>query len=192
MFAQLSRLQNGDAAQWGAGHVGLRRENLFRPDLSGHVVGGSLMLQRILAALAIVAWGAAASANAQAPADVAGKQHASGKLSPAALETLVAGIALYPDPVVEQALDAAGCPAALHQAAISLKVDPKAAALVAQLQANWPQSVRILRTHPELLLQLDRQLALTTRLGNAYKTQPKEVWAAIHAVRTRNELAARE
>jgi hypothetical protein len=150
------------------------------------------MLRRCGVVLVLTTMSFCAAAKAQSPADVAVNQLPSGKLSPAALETLVAGVALYADPIVKQVLDAARHPTALHQAARTLTADSSARRFVLQLEASWPQSVRSLRQHPELLTHLDQRLSLTTRLGIAYKTQPEDVWAAIGTVRARSVQAAQE
>jgi len=110
-------------------------------------------------------------------------------LSPAALEALVSGVALYPDPLVEQILRAARNPLALHQAAEAQRGELPAE--VAAL-ASGDESVDYLKQYPEVLSQLDEQLALTARLGVAYRTQPQDVWAAIANVRAAYDAALAE
>lgn len=103
------------------------------------------------------------------------------KLSPAAMQLLVSGVALYPDPVVTVILDAAQHPTVLHQAAQAAtekRTDPG--------QKRWPASVQTLsEKYPDVLAQLDNHLQLTTFLGLAYRAQPDDVWNAIEAVRQR-------
>lgn len=108
------------------------------------------------------------------------------RLSPAALETLVSGIALYPDPLVEQILLASQYPLALHHAAEELNgtLPREVAALAA---ASSTESVDYLKQYPEVLLQLNEQLALTARLGVAFREQPRDVWNAVAAVRAAYE-----
>lgn len=113
------------------------------------------------------------------------------KLSPAALEALVSGVALYPDPLVEQILLAAQDPLALHQAAEAQNgtLPPEVAALAGK---STNESVQHLTQYPEVLTQLDAQLALTTRLGVAVRTQPEDVWTAISNVRAAYEASLTE
>lgn len=110
-------------------------------------------------------------------------------LSPAALEALVSGVALYPDPLVEQILRAAQNPLALHQAAEAQRGELPAE--VAAL-ASADESVDFLKQYPEVLTQLDEQLSLTARLGVAYSTQPQDVWNAIASVRAAYDAATAE
>ncbi|MDZ4783468.1 MAG: DUF3300 domain-containing protein [Planctomycetia bacterium] len=110
------------------------------------------------------------------------------QLSATALEALVSGIALYPDPLVEQILLASRNPLALHQAAEALNgtLPPDVAALAAKQST---ESVDYLKQYPDVLLQLNAQLALTSRLGIAYRVQAEDVWIAIAAVRAAYETA---
>jgi len=118
-------------------------------------------------------------------ADVAARS-----LSPAALDTLVSGIALYPDPVIEQILDATQHPAALRQA---VGESPRLARRFAQqVEIPVPESVRFLSQYPELLQQLNEHLVLTARLGQAAKQQLQDVWDAIDRVRAQIEQQASE
>lgn len=114
-------------------------------------------------------------------------------LSPEALEALVAGIALYPDPFVAQILDAAGHPAELHQAAQARKLTAKRRGGATQyLATQWPDSVKFLIGYPDALNELDRHRPLSTLLATAAQNRPDEVWTAIRAVRLKIEAAARQ
>lgn len=133
--------------------------------------------------------GAQGPAQAQVPPSATAPQPAVDLLSPQALQVLVAGVALYPDPVIEQVLAAAQDPVSLHQGAQQLS--PATTNEVDQLlRANLSESVRYLQQYPELLRQLDAQLPQTARLGVAAKTQTQDVWNAIDAVRAQAEPAA--
>ncbi len=110
-------------------------------------------------------------------------------LSPAALEALVSGVALYPDPLLEQILRASQNPLALHQAAEAQRGELPAE--VAAL-AGADDSVEFLKQYPDVITQLDEQLALTARLGVAYRTQPQDVWNAIASVRAAYDAAMAE
>ena len=101
-----------------------------------------------------------------------------------ALEVLVSGVAFYPDSVVEKILQAAGHPLALHQAA---NKGEASGPLAKRMKQNWPDEVEALTKYPEILVELDSHLLLTTRLGLAYKNQPSDVWKAIDNVRNQVE-----
>lgn len=105
-------------------------------------------------------------------------------LSAKAMDALIAGIAFYPDAVIEQILDAAQYPDAIKSAAAGQ-------APAAQQQA-WPTSVRLLTSHPEILKQLDDNAVVTARLALAARTQLADVWAAIDRVRKQFESQAQD
>jgi hypothetical protein len=106
-------------------------------------------------------------------------------LSQAALEALVTGVALYPDPLLNHILDAAQHPAELRQAAMALDLDD-------ETDPRWPASVRQLTQHSELVEHLDRCILLTARLGTAMQRQPDDVWQAIDNVRSQVAAVARD
>jgi hypothetical protein len=108
--------------------------------------------------------------------------------SPAALDQLVAPIALYPDSLVAQILAASTWPAQVVEADrwmqqnSSLK-GPEFAQGVDQ-QA-WDPSVKGLTQFPLVLANMDRNLAWSSALGNAYASQPQMVLDAIQVMRWR-------
>ena len=103
-------------------------------------------------------------------------------LSPAALEELVAPIALYPDPLVGLILPASTRPAEIVLAARFL--DRGGNAELAERE-SWDDSVKALTRYREVLEYLDRNLDWTRRLGDAFVEQPDDVMAAIQTVRAR-------
>jgi len=107
-------------------------------------------------------------------------------LSPAALEVLVAGIALYPNPLVEQILEASQHPGQIHRVAQPAGSERNGF----EERIPTASSVAALEAYPEILQQLDAHLGLTTRLGLAYRNQPEDVWRAIERVREKIEAAA--
>ncbi len=102
-------------------------------------------------------------------------------LSRSALEALVAPYALYSDAVVERVLDAAQYPTVLREAAQS--------ASSANRANNWPDSIQWVSQQPDLLKQLNHDIALTARLGIAARQQLEETWRAVDSVRQRMEAA---
>lgn len=92
------------------------------------------------------------------------------------LKPLVAGIAFYPDPLVEWILEASQDIPAL-----------RAAAQNSSPTSSWPESLRNLSQYPAVIDQLNRHLGVTARLGIAAKTQLADVWAAIDSLRAEFE-----
>jgi hypothetical protein len=104
------------------------------------------------------------------------------KLSAKELQTLVATIALYPDEVLDNILDAVQYPAALRQAA-NLHRSKQTDTAPQEL----PGSVKFLLTkHSQVLLDLDKDNLMMARLGAAMKSQPEDVVSAIREVRAQS------
>jgi len=102
------------------------------------------------------------------------------------LDQLVAPIALYPDALVAQILAASTYPTQVVEAQRWLKAQGNASPeqIAAAVDAQrWDPSVKALTAFPSVLDQMDRNLAWTTDLGNAYYNQPQDVMAAIQSMR---------
>ena len=109
------------------------------------------------------------------------------QLSPEALDALVAGVAFYPDEVVEQALAAAFHPSAIRQAAALNNQQFQ------QVKSSFATSIVYLHERqPALLEQLNTHLELTARLGLAAQTQLEDVWAAVDRVREQYAASAEQ
>jgi len=122
--------------------------------------------------------------NPQAPAAPA--QEA--PLAVEALDSLVAPIALYPDPIVAQVLAAATYPLEIVDANRWLKTNRglQGEALVkAAAQQDWEPCVQALVLFPSVLDQMDTNLKWTTALGNAFLAQQADVMLAIQRQRER-------
>lgn len=105
------------------------------------------------------------------------------KLNEKELQALVAPFALYPDEVLDNILEAAQHPAAIHQGA-NLHRAGSTDSKADLVRGDLPRSVQyLLDKHPTLLLDLDRDLLMVARLGSAVKVQPEDVVAAIREVR---------
>ncbi|MDZ4684338.1 MAG: DUF3300 domain-containing protein, partial [Planctomycetaceae bacterium] len=101
------------------------------------------------------------------------------KLSAKELESLVASVALYPDEVLDNILDAVQKPDVLRLAALAQR-DKRA------LPADLPASVKYLADkQAKVLTELNDNLLMMTRLGLAVKAQPDDVVAAIRLVRSK-------
>jgi hypothetical protein len=121
----------------------------------------------------------AATASAQQPGGAGLAQAVPAQtFTPGAIESLVAGIAFYPDSVIELVLDAAQNPAAVEAAAHS------------QAGSFQQSVVQLQQQYPALLAQLDQQLAATTQLGIAARAQLNDVWAAIDRIRLQGAARA--
>jgi Protein of unknown function (DUF3300) len=126
-------------------------------------------------------------AYAQQPQAGGGTQADSQKaLTPGQLDSLVAPIALYPDPILSQALVASTYPLEIVEAGRWVRQNPnlKDKALVdAAAKQPWDASVQALVALPEVLKQLDQDVSWTSDLGNAFLAQQQDVMDAIQRLR---------
>src|ERR1051325_5783451 len=102
------------------------------------------------------------------------------------LGSLVAPIALYPDPLLAQVLAASTYPLEIVQAARWLKKNSKLtgeALTKAAAKEPWDASVQALVGFPEALKLLDENIQWTTDLGNAFLDQQGEVMDAVQRMR---------
>ena len=108
------------------------------------------------------------------------------------LEQMLAPIALYPDALLAQVLAAATYPAQVAVASQWLQTQgnapPEQIAARADAQ-NWDPSVKALTAFPQVLAQMDQDLAWTTDLGNAYYNQPQDVLQTAQVMRQRAQAA---
>jgi hypothetical protein len=111
------------------------------------------------------------------------------------LDSLVAPIALYPDPLLAQVLAASTYPLEVVQCARWLKGDgaklkgeelTKAAA-----KQPWDPSVQALVAFPDALKFLDQNIQWTTDLGNAFLDQQGDVMDAVQRMRMKAKNAGK-
>jgi hypothetical protein len=110
------------------------------------------------------------------------------KLKPEQLDALVAPIALYPDPLLSQALMASTYPLEIIQAQQWLAKNPKLKGdeLEKAVQAQpWEPSVQATATMPDLLKRLGEDITWTTNLGNAFLAQQEDVMDAVQRLRAK-------
>ena len=112
----------------------------------------------------------------------------SAPLAAAALQQLVAPIALYPDALVAQILAASTYPSEIVEAdrwrqQHSKLEDEKLAKEVDK--QSWDPSIKALTTFPSVLANLDTNLSWTSALGDAYFNQQQDVLDAVQVLRTR-------
>jgi len=116
------------------------------------------------------------------------------KLSPDQLDALVAPIALYPDPLLSQALMASTYPLEIIQAQqwfaknASLKGDDLEKAVKTQ---DWEPSVQATAMMPDLLKRLAEDIAWTTNVGNAFLAQQQDVMNAVQRLRKKAKDAGK-
>ncbi len=112
--------------------------------------------------------------------------------TPEQLQQLVAPIALYPDALVAQILAAATYPDQVVEADRWLQQHPdlKGQKLGKEVDKQpWDPSVKALVEFPAVLANMDKNLAWTSSLGDAYVNQQQDVMNAIQIMRDRAEKA---
>jgi hypothetical protein len=98
------------------------------------------------------------------------------------LESLVAPIALYPDPLLAELLVASTYPLEVVQAARWLDSKPDLSTLNSK---DWDASVQRLVSVPQVLKMMSDHLDWTTQLGDAFLANPAELMDNIQALRKR-------
>ena len=119
----------------------------------------------------------------EAPADEGSPQPL---LDQAALDQLVAPIALYPDPLLSQVLIASTYPLEVVQAQrwAEKNKDVKGDALNDALaKEDWDDSVKALAAVPDVLAMMNEDLDWTSKLGDAVLAQQADVMDAIQRLR---------
>ena len=121
----------------------------------------------------------------QAPAPAAAPS-SEGKLSNDELDSLVAPIALYPDPLLSQTLVASTYPLEIIQLQQWLEKNKglKDQALAdAVKKQDWDPSIQALAALPDVVKRLSENIKWTTDLGNAFLAQQNEVMDAVQRMR---------
>jgi hypothetical protein len=113
-------------------------------------------------------------------------QNQSAKVSPDQLDSLVAPIALYPDPLLAQALAASTYPLEIIQLQQWLEknknLNDKALADAVAKQ-SWDPSVQAMAALPDVVKRLADDIRWTTDLGNAFLAQQSDVMDAVQRMR---------
>ena len=108
------------------------------------------------------------------------------KIPPDQLDSLVAPIALYPDPMLAQCLAASTYPLELIQLQQWLARNPglKDKALAdAVAKQPWDPSIQAMAALPEVVKRLADDIQWTTDLGNAFLAQQSDVMDAVQRMR---------
>ena len=122
----------------------------------------------------------------QALAQEAAAPQEAAKIPPDQLDSLVAPIALYPDPMLAQVLAASTYPLEIMQLQqwLSKHKDLKDKALAdAVAKQHWDPSVQALAGLPDVVKRLADDVQWTTDLGNAFLAQQSDVMDAVQRMR---------
>ena len=108
------------------------------------------------------------------------------------LDSLVAPIALYPDPLLSQVLVASTYPLEIIQLQqwMAQHKDLKGDALTAAVQKeDWDPSIQAMAVLPDAVKQLAENITWTTDLGNAFLAQQADVMDAVQRMRMKAKNA---
>jgi hypothetical protein len=148
-------------------------------------------LHRLIGALASLALALTGVASIQAVwAQAPAQEPAAAVIPPDQLDSLVAPIALYPDPLLAQVLAASTYPVEIIQLQQWLAKNPglKDKALEdAVSKQPWDPSVKGLAGLPDVIKRLADDIQWTTDLGNAFLAQQKGVMDAVQRMRAKAE-----
>lgn len=152
-------------------------------------------LAYMLAVLMVLATSGDSISVAQTQEPASGTSSYTGQGAPLSnqeLQSLVAPIALYPDALVAQVLNAATFPdqVAVANYWLSQNKNLTGNALMQAVNGqSWDPSVKALTQFPSVLNNLAQNLSWTSQLGEAYHNQQSQVMAAIQALRTQAKNA---
>src|SRR5215831_1838506 len=135
--------------------------------------------------LVAVTWPLAGRANQGAQSAPSDDQSAP-KIPPDQLDSLVAPIALYPDPLLAQVLAASTYPLELIQLQqwLAKNKNLKDTALAdAVSKQPWDASVQAMAALPDVVTRLTENIQWTTDLGNAFLAQQSDVMGAVQRMR---------
>ena len=110
------------------------------------------------------------------------------------LDSLVAPIALYPDPLLAQTLAASTYPLEIIQLQQWMEKNKtlKGKALTAAVEKqNWDPSVQAMSTFPDVVKLLADSIAWTSDLGNAFLAQQPDVMDAVQRMRAKANSAGK-
>ena len=116
----------------------------------------------------------------------AGGPEATATVPPDQLDSLVAPIALYPDPMLSQTLVASTYPLEIIQLQqwLGKNKSLKDKALVdAVKKQDWDPSIQAMAALPEVVKQMSENIQWTTDLGNAFLAQQSDVMDAVQRMR---------
>ena len=110
----------------------------------------------------------------------------------AELDALLAPIALYPDPLLNQVLDASLYPDEVAQAAAWSRANPQLqgdAAMRTVATTPWQPSVKALVAYPEVLARMGESPQWVADLGQAYETHGPYIQTTVQQLRARAQAS---
>jgi hypothetical protein len=134
----------------------------------------------------------AAPPKAQPGAQPEGQEAEKPPLRPEELDQLLAPIALYPDDLVAQILSASTYPVEVVQAARFVKENAKLKdekLMAAAKDKDWDPSVKAMLQFPDVLAMMDQKLDWTSKLGDAFLSQERDVMDAVQRLRRKADEA---
>src|SRR5271169_1365870 len=146
-------------------------------------------LTAFICIVALVPGSAVAAGTQQSAAPT---EQAAAKLPPEQLDSLVAPIALYPDPLLSQVLVASTYPlevVQLQQWSAQHKDLKEKALADAVKKQDWDPSIQGLAALPEVVKLLAENIKWTTDLGNAVLAQQNDVMDAVQRMRKKAQDA---
>jgi uncharacterized protein DUF3300 len=129
--------------------------------------------------------------RAQSPAQTAAAVDETSRIPVDQLDSLVAPIALYPDPLLAQTLAASTYPLELMQLQQWLARNPglKDKALAdAVAKQPWDPSIQAMAALPDVVKRLTDDIQWTTDLGNAFLAQQSDVMDAVQRMRQKAQM----
>ncbi len=136
--------------------------------------------------IAVTVPGNVIAATRQAEQPIGASEQASAKIPPDQLDSLVAPIALYPDPMLSQVLVASTYPLEVIQLQqwLAQHKDLKGKELAAAVEKqDWDPSIQSMAGLPDLVKLLSENIKWTTDLGNAFLAQQNDVMDAVQRMR---------
>jgi hypothetical protein len=146
----------------------------------------SQSLLAMLCAIILVPGDTLAYRTLSSPAQQSSPQEQSVKIPPEQLDSLVAPIALYPDPLLAQILAASTYPLEIILLQQWLTKNPglKDKELAdAVAKQPWDPSIQALAALPDVVKRLANEIQWTTDLGNAFLAQQSDVMEAVQRMR---------
>jgi hypothetical protein len=148
--------------------------------------GATLRSLLVIVCMVVVATDDALSYLSPAWQQSTSAQNQTVKVPPDQLDSLVAPIALYPDPLLAQALAASTYPLEIIQLQQWLEknknLNDKALADAVAKQ-SWDPSVQAMAALPDVVKRLADDIRWTTDLGNAFLAQQSDVMEAVQRMR---------
>ena len=133
---------------------------------------------------------AAETSGAEAPTQTALPEEEAPKIPNDQLDSLVAPVALYPDPLLSQTLVASTYPLEVVQLQQWMEknkgLKDKALADAVAMQP-WDPSIQSMAAFPDVVTRLGDNIAWTTDLGNAFLAQQGDVMDAVQRMRAKAE-----